>query len=347
MDDKKDKLVKNNPWKVIGMIIIAYFGISVILIIIIFFITTIAWLFIPSTPEPIQNQKITLITPTITPLPSLSPGFNILTAEVSYGQMPIIEADTKTFKILSDVYAKDAKHVYYTQNIIQDADPATFSYVGGFYYAKDARHVYSQGHIIPGADSSTFTYLGGCYSKDASQVYALSSINDDPSGQKGFYTHLYLPETEKYYYIQVGFIPGADPATFTYIQGNNEFCNDYAIDKQHAYYRNYAIPGADLSTYTFAGDHYSKDKYHVYYQGKPIPAQSTTFTYIGGHYARDNTNIFYNSYLIPNVDFHTFEYLGDYLTAKDANHVYREGKVIPEATPSLCNADNLRACLGY
>ncbi len=81
-------------------------------------------------------------------------------------------------------YAKDANYVYYDDQPISGADPATFSVKG--YYAMDNDAVYYDGAVLPAVDPTDFTVLvGGQYATTSTQVYYGGSP-----------------------------VPGADPATF-------------------------------------------------------------------------------------------------------------------------------------
>ncbi|MHB8860355.1 MAG: DKNYY domain-containing protein [Minisyncoccota bacterium] len=100
---------------------------------------------------------------------------------ISCMHAPLSGEDVATFQASSlGEYAKDKNHVYDCDNIVKDADPATFTILNQV-YAKDARHVfYIGGTIIPGADPATFVpvttplaknSLQSEYGKDTNHVY--------------------------------------------------------------------------------------------------------------------------------------------------------------------------------
>ena len=54
--------------------------------------------------------------------------------------------DYRTFKVLNEFYAVDSKCVYYKNNIVEGADPASFAVLKGEdHYGEDKHHVYYQG----------------------------------------------------------------------------------------------------------------------------------------------------------------------------------------------------------
>lgn len=80
------------------------------------------------------------------------------------------EADVTTFEHISDNWYKDALHVWWSNKLVDGADPGTFrpvpvsSYYSGkkadmggdFNYGKDDMHVFWNDSIIPGADAASF-----------------------------------------------------------------------------------------------------------------------------------------------------------------------------------------------
>lgn len=58
--------------------------------------------------------------------------------------------DYRTFKVLNEFYAVDAKYVYYKNNIVEGADPASFAVLKGeYHYGQDKHRVYYQGAPDP------------------------------------------------------------------------------------------------------------------------------------------------------------------------------------------------------
>ena len=58
--------------------------------------------------------------------------------------------DYRTFKVLNEFYAVDSKCVYYKNNIVEGADPASFAVLKGeYHYGQDKHRVYYQGAPNP------------------------------------------------------------------------------------------------------------------------------------------------------------------------------------------------------
>lgn len=114
-------------------------------------------------------------------------------------------------------YGRDSDAVFFGTEIIKDADPETFRFLGieGFYVADD-RHVYSGAEVIPYADPKNFTDLGRGYGKGKSTVfYATLQWNSNVS------------------FSDLSILEGADAETF---QLADEWNTTYdAFDKNNRY----------------------------------------------------------------------------------------------------------------
>lgn len=67
-------------------------------------------------------------------------------------------------------YHCDGSHACYHGYRIKDADPETFTDLGGG-YAKDSRRAYYAGRAIAGADAKTFRHMGRGVAKDKRNTY--------------------------------------------------------------------------------------------------------------------------------------------------------------------------------
>lgn len=69
-------------------------------------------------------------------------------------------ADPSTFQVLEiSTYAKDKNFVYWLGNVIEEADPLTFTVIiWSLYFWKDKNHVYHLSRVIKGASPETFDY---------------------------------------------------------------------------------------------------------------------------------------------------------------------------------------------
>lgn len=105
---------------------------------------------------------------------------------------PKSEIDVQTFEYLglvdpfgfdaSFAFAKDKNRVYRScGEILEGADPRTFSHIRDQYY-QDSAHVWFQSSVIKDVDRGTFVILGEGYSKDARTVYYKASpvLGADP-----------------------------------------------------------------------------------------------------------------------------------------------------------------------
>lgn len=210
-----------------------------------------------------------------------------------YGTTLVGGADPASFLVLQTsnciAYGKDKHHVYigfmgYAYQIAPDADPKSFTPYydarGLILYSKDHSHVYGTPdaaglnetnthiQIMQGADSNTFTVL-----------------YDGAGNFTG-----YAKDNQHIYYL-LQFLPGADPSSFTVLQGAyyNAAPGGYgngiplAKDASHAFYGADIVSGAEpssfVSVYTVQGfwSGYAEDAHHVYCEGAyphPIAALS-------------------------------------------------------------------------
>jgi hypothetical protein len=240
--------------------------------------------------------------------------------------------DRSTFRILSDEWAKDKNHVYFTPALsgtlipFPHADPATFQYLGARYLkdknygycgpqrflidpstftykdhvAKDKDHVYFCEKKVADADPETFQWVGGSYYKDDDSVY-YNDPNDSPDSFEGR-------------------IDGASPRSFEYIESGlvSEY---YAKDKTHVYHNGSIIPDADAATFQAVGGNYFKDRANVFYYGshpyfakivgRIDGADPATFEHIDAnsllaHYAKDKAHVYLDGVVVPGADPATF-----------------------------------------
>jgi hypothetical protein len=101
-----------------------------------------------------------------------------------------VSEDVRHFKVINAVYAQDSRHVYYMGKAIKDADPMSFTFLGGTStltysdgYAKDAARVYFEGKIVAEADPASFVLFKNApaFAKDKRHVYfrdrAMTQLN--------------------------------------------------------------------------------------------------------------------------------------------------------------------------
>ncbi len=127
-------------------------------------------------------------------------------------------------------------------------------------------------------------------------------------------------------------LPQVNPATFQQVE------NWLGKDRQHVYFKNLLIDGADPATIKAKKYPLSYDKNDYYYMGKGLNVTNVrNFEIIDQNeddiWAVDGKYAYYDSLRIDSVDIATFK-LQCYNTAVDKNHVYRYGEILPDADPA-------------
>ncbi|CAN5706418.1 hypothetical protein BH11PAT2_BH11PAT2_06100 [soil metagenome] len=144
-------------------------------------------------------------------------------------------------------WASDGTIVYYYDEALTGADPATFEILGDAGFATDDVHVYLDSTLVPGADPKSIKIINDVYATDANHVYSRSY---SVKGQD-----VITP------------IEGADVASF---KAADTLYSMYAYDKNHVYFYDSVIAGADSKTFKVLGGgagqsgYYSKDATHVF-----------------------------------------------------------------------------------
>jgi hypothetical protein len=217
--------------------------------------------------------------------PPCTATFTIYSDKIFYGAIPVAEADPESFVTSPSnciTYGKDKNRVYigYTgvgYQVVPGADPNSFhplsDVAGLILYSKDTNHVYGAPDLAGLNDSDT--HIEQISGADPNTFVALYD-------SAGYFTGYAEDDHAVYYLLQP--LPGADPTTFTVLQGsyNNQFPGawGYAIplakDDAQAYYGPYIVKDADIASfapvYTPQGfwTTYADDKSHVYCEG-PYP----------------------------------------------------------------------------
>src|SRR5580704_8635028 len=153
---------------------------------------------------------------------------------ISPGRFWVVElesADPATFKVLDVNLAKDAKRVWYRDEHILGADPATAAVIHPHWTWKDHTRVYYHSKAIAGADPATFRHLEQGFYKDSKRVY----WSDVPLAE-------------------------ADPATF------QTFGNDvpYAKDRDHVWSGSTVLADVEAKSFQLLHNHVYKDAKRVY-----------------------------------------------------------------------------------
>lgn len=155
-----------------------------------------------------------------------------------FSGLPVDGADLESLNIINDYWAKDKNSVYNNGVKIEQADVATFQTFSDSQYAKDKSFVYSgNGSEKLNMDSSTFKILSDKYLEDKNGIYYLRSLQD------GFKL-LSLSRADKDSFQALG--------------------NDFGKDKNHAYFEDRVIGGADIETFHMTNAGKPEDKYNSY-----------------------------------------------------------------------------------
>lgn len=118
-------------------------------------------------------------------------------------------------------------------------------------------------------------------------------------------------------------IIGADALTFKVLYKDN-----YAIDKNQAYYKGEPILNSDPKTFVAILDYYAKDNYHAFKETKTIEkADGKSFIVInGGPYSKDKNDFYFDTIALNVNDLNSFKILNkidEYrYWAKDKTHYY-------------------------
>ncbi len=188
-------------------------------------------------------------------------------------------ADLTSFEEVGYSYAKDGRHVYRGEEVVDELDPQTFRHLGNGYYV-DKGHVFCASGEIVGADPLTFTVLpGNYYTKDGSRAYYSGEV-----------------------------LEGVDVPTFQSVKDI-----EYAWDMNHVYYADRVIPGADPKSFHFLEPisfyAYTYDADQVFAHDTWLQnLDATDFRRVGSsEYLRDDDSLYYMDSEVIGVDIDSFQ----------------------------------------
>ena len=126
-------------------------------------------------------------------------------------------------------------------------------------------------------------------------------------------------------------LTGADAATF------EEIKDWLGKDKSHVWYEARLVKGCDPQTVTAVKKRLFRDKRDYFYEGAPLHVKDlNSFEVLDLNdyclWAKDSKCGYFDSTRIEGIDSKTFKSTGTFI-AKDKNHIYRFGKVLPLADP--------------
>ena len=261
--------------------------------------------------------------------------------------------DSATFKRINESFAKDINHVYYCNEILEDADPKTFRALSEEYSA-DSRYVWYRENKIEGANPQTFV----APEKNNSLDISIDLAHDDHDyyrqnnplhiADMGSFRQIdgsWAVDRQNVYFIgleaHVGkdIVPIGDYSTFRVLN------HLYAVDAKCAYYKNKIVEGADPKTFVVldGGNDYGQDKNRVYYQDR-----GTTIRNLDALKHRNMGNGLYETFhtdgktvynpelmaMPVGTDFSTIHRVERYRDwYADKNRVYYENRLLSEAKP--------------
>ncbi|MBK8955226.1 MAG: DKNYY domain-containing protein [Saprospiraceae bacterium] len=249
--------------------------------------------------------------------------FTIKGNQVFFEDTEISGMDGATFRILDDYYARDSVAVIWYETYRKSSD---------YFTSKNIRI-----KKLEGVNPDQFQVLGYGYGKDPfklflngeqAEIHDLISfrlVNDIFYADKDF-VYAYHKKLE-----------GLDGPTFEMAQSH------YAKDKNHYYFIQNEAEGkkqlqkidCDEHTFKILDYPYAVDQEKVFYKDQPIPGLRPSGLKLLGHgYVSDGSAVYFEKVQIKEADAVSFSvfaendnFLGNFVLAKDKNHVYLQNKI--------------------
>tara|TARA_B110001454_G_scaffold121440_1_gene113384 strand:+ start:1931 stop:3247 length:1317 start_codon:yes stop_codon:yes gene_type:complete len=220
------------------------------------------------------------------------------------GGTEIEGADPDSFSVIDQSYAKDINNIYYDGKPVAGANPNSVALVtselpedsaNSGYLISDGK-VFCYGEIIEGADPASFSYLLGSYAMDKDYLYYYIDIKIPrkatptaiPNANAGYIRH-----GEQV--IFHGVVISDEANDFKIIS------DEYAVDASHVYSHGEIVEGMVPDGFTVISPYYRKDKNQAYYFNTPIPeSDSDTFKVLNDAISKDQKNLYYNGCIVNN-----------------------------------------------
>lgn len=139
-------------------------------------------------------------------------------------------------------------------------------------------------------------------------------------------------DKDRMYLMESAFPNDLDRASFQLLPSNQNWKRFFVRDKNHVYYANNAIEGADPKSFVVLEDGFAKDDKTAFYQETKLEGvEATAFKSLGSNYATDGKLVFYSKTKITGADAVTFKVSPDQNYAEDKNNSYNfevPGKVV-------------------
>lgn len=282
-------------------------------------------------------------------------GFSIRDDKLWYRDQLVEGFDPKTFSVIDDYYAKDAKKVIFYQTYrdsrsyflskkhewlqMQEADPDSFVALSDG-YGKDKSKAYFMGVSFPVRDLTSITVLNRRFIKDDKVAYIeCEEIKGSQGKSFELIGSIYVKDAGQVYYYQLASSGKPDIKPISQSPQNFRIIDHpYASDGKNVFYFGDKHPARSPETFEIIGSGYTKDKEQVYFQLNIIKeadiktfqlyAENQEFTGEGA-YARDSKHVYYKNHEIASADMNSFFILNENYS-KDRNHVYFHEKILKD-----------------
>ncbi|VVD79583.1 hypothetical protein PIN31115_01042 [Pandoraea iniqua] len=221
-------------------------------------------------------------------------GARIYARNFKYFRFTVVLADTHSFRLLSESYAVDAKHVYFQDRLLQGASPDSFrlldqawgrdenllfycgkrirnadvqklNWVGQGKYLTDGARVWYEGREVDGADPSTFVcaddivYQGAATDRSRPYRYGLAD-DPGPREQWGRYWSPFFvarPELRDYWWHKLVEQTSSDPDV-------RELGGGFRVVGKQVYLNDLPLLEPDAATTSLLGDSFITDDTRLY-----------------------------------------------------------------------------------
>jgi len=200
------------------------------------------------------------------------------------GSSPLVGADVPSFAPLNQWYAVDRKAVFYQDRWLVGEQPTGFRVASGPYAAGTA-HVYWWGEVVESADPASFSGVeftvdgrSQHYGFDHRHVFCRNTvISDKPLTFRALPWAPYFADSSRVYIMVDGICEslGADPATFRVLSKRDGFRSIFAQDSAKVFdidaMPRKVIDGADATSFEVLCEgsgppHVGRDKNRLYVQ---------------------------------------------------------------------------------
>lgn len=286
------------------MKVFGWFGISLLILIVAYFLVVFAFSFYVSSPG---SYNATAYNSKISNQYYKQDGKVIYVLDGNFFQIggtEIAGADPDTFAVIDKHYAKDINNVYYNGKPVEGARPGSAKLVTSEFNKKSADtgfvisngEVFCYGEVIEGADVASFSYLHGSYSMDKDYLYHYIDTKIPRTAQPAAISKAnerYIRHGEQVLYL--GTVISNDAGNFDVID------DKYAKDTLHVYYDGDLVEGMVPEGFMVISPYYRKDKNQAYYFNTPIPGSDpVSFKVLNDAVSKDRNNVYYNGYIVEN-----------------------------------------------